>query len=30
MGVQHLKIVAPEPDIFFASRIDRSYSVQER
>lgn len=28
-GVQHLQLVAPEPDIFFASGIDRSYFVQE-
>lgn len=28
-GVQHLKAVAPEPDIFFASGIDRTYFVQE-
>jgi hypothetical protein len=28
-GVQHLQIVAPEPDIFFAAGIDRSYFVQE-
>lgn len=28
-GVQHLKVVAPEPDIFFASGIERIYFVQE-
>lgn len=28
-GVQHLKVIAPEPDIFFASGIDRSYFVRE-
>ena len=28
-GVQHLRIVSPEPDIFFASGIDRSYFVKE-
>ena len=28
-GVQHLKVVAPEPDIFFASGIDRTYFVRE-
>ncbi|WP_297107247.1 DUF4357 domain-containing protein [uncultured Devosia sp.] len=28
-GVQHLKVIAPEPDIFFASGIDRSYFVKE-
>lgn len=28
-GVQHLRIVSPEPDIFFASGIDRSYFVRE-
>lgn len=28
-GVQHLKIIAPEPDIFYASGIERSYFVQE-
>lgn len=28
-GVQHLKVIAPEPDIFFASGIDRNYFVKE-
>jgi hypothetical protein len=28
-GVHHLKLVSPEPDIFYASGIDRSYFVQE-
>jgi hypothetical protein len=28
-GVQHLSIVSPEPDIFYASGIDRSYVVRE-
>jgi hypothetical protein len=28
-GVQHLRIVSPEPDIFFASGIDRNYFVKE-
>ncbi|ODT72424.1 MAG: hypothetical protein ABS75_04805 [Pelagibacterium sp. SCN 63-23] len=28
-GVQHLQIVSPDPDIFYASGIDRSYFVQE-
>ncbi|QYO77759.1 DUF4357 domain-containing protein [Devosia salina] len=27
--MQHLRVVSPEPDIFFASGIDRSYFVQE-
>ncbi|QQR38412.1 DUF4357 domain-containing protein [Devosia rhizoryzae] len=28
-GVQHLKVVAPEPDIFFATGIDRGYFARE-
>lgn len=28
-GVQHLSIVSPEPDIFYASGIDRAYFVHE-